>query len=115
MKINMEDDIRKIEELAKKKELYITSRVDGEFSPQIDEIELKLGPIRDEFEAIEKTLEDMDEKMKQLKKRKTELLLAAQPFMKELKRVNKEKAKYLEKELRAIAKEKNVKKKAIKE
>ena len=69
----------------------------------------------DEFEAIEKSLEEMDVKIKQLKKRKTELLLAAQPFMKELKRVNKEKAKYLEKELRAIAKEKNVKKKAIKE
>jgi archaellum component FlaC len=115
MKINMEDEIRKIEEAAKKKELYITSRVDGEFSPQINEIESKLGPIRDEFEAIEKSLEDMDTKMKQLKKRKTELLLAAQPFMKELKKVNKEKAKHLEKELKAITKEKNVKKKAIKD
>lgn len=110
----MEDEIKKIEEGAKKKENYIKSRVDKEFAPKLDEIESKLGPIRDEFKAVEKTLEDLNVKIKQLKKRKSELILVAQPLMKDLKNVNKEKRKYLEKELKAIAKEKNIKKKEIK-
>ena len=85
----MEDEIKKIEEGAKKKESYIISRVDKEYAPKLDEIELKLGPIRDEFKAVEKTLEDLNVKIKQLKKRKTELILVAQPLMKDLKNINK--------------------------
>ena len=110
----MENDIQKIEEGAKKKEMYIKDRTDKEFTPKIDEIESKLGPIRDEFNACEKSLEDMQLRIKELKKRKNQLLLAAQPLMKELKNVNKEKTKYLGKELKQIVKEKETKIKAIK-
>ncbi len=110
----MEDKIKKLEEGAKKKENYIISRVDKEYAPKLDEIESKLGPIRDEFKVIEKSIEDLNVKIKQLKKRKTELILAAQPLMKDLKNVNKEKVKYLDKELKAITKEKIIKKKEIK-
>jgi len=110
----MEDEINKIEEGAKKKENYIIIRVDKEYAPKLDEIELKLGPIRNEFKVVEKTLEELNVKIKQLKKRKTELILVAQPLMKDLKNINKEKAKYLDKELKAITKEKVIKKKEIK-
>ncbi len=110
----MEDEIKKVEEGAKKKENYIISRVDKEYAPKLDEIESKLGPIRDEFKLIEKSIEDLNVKIKKLKKRKTELILAAQPLMKDLKNVNKEKTKYLDKELKAITKEKIIKKKEIK-
>ncbi|MFX0000342.1 MAG: hypothetical protein ACFE9Q_09330 [Candidatus Hodarchaeota archaeon] len=110
----MEEEIKKVEEGAKKKETYIIGRADQEYAPKLDEIEVKLGPIREEFKAVEKSLEDLNIKIKMIKKRKTELILAAQPLMKELKNINKEKAKYLQKELKAITKEKNIKKKAIK-
>ncbi|MFX1569260.1 MAG: hypothetical protein ACFFCV_12925 [Promethearchaeota archaeon] len=110
----MENEVEKIEEGAKKKEIYIKDRTDKEFAPKIDEIESQLGPIRDEFNACEKSLEEMNLRMKELKKRKNELLLAAQPLMKELKGVNKEKAKHLEKELKSITKEKDTRIKAIK-
>lgn len=110
----MDNEIQKIEEGAKKKEIYIKDRTDKEYASKIDEIELKLGPIRDEFKAVEKTLDELNLKIKELKKRKNELILAAQPLMKDLKHVNKEKAKYLDKELRLIIKEKNIKMKAVK-
>ena len=110
----MENEIEKIEEGAKKKEIYIKDRTDKEYASKIDEIESKLGPIRDEFNAVEKSLDELNLKIKELKKRKTELILVAQPLMKDLKHINKEKAKYLEKELKSIIKEKNVKIKAIK-
>ena len=110
----MENEIEKIEEGAKKKESYIKDRTNKEFASRIDEIESKLGPIRDEFNACEKSLEEMSLRIKELKKRKNELLLAAQPLMKDLKSVNKDKAKYLEKELKLIDKEKQTKIKAMK-
>ncbi len=110
----MEDEISKIEEGAKKKETYIRDRTDKEYASKIDEIELKLGPIRDEFNVIEKTLDELNLKIKELKKRKNELILAAQPLMKDLKHVNKEKAKFLDKELKSIIKEKNIKMKTVK-
>jgi hypothetical protein len=111
---NMEDDIKKIEEGAKKKEMYIKDRTDREYASKFDEIESKLGPIRDEFKAVERSLEEFKSKMKELKKRKNELIIAAQPLMKDLKNINKEKAKYLDKELKSIIKEKATKIKAIK-
>ncbi len=110
----MEDEIKKIDEGAKKKETYIRDRTDKEYASKIDEIELKLGPIRDEFKAVEKNLDELNLKIKELKKRKSELIIAAQPLMKDLKHVNKEKARYLDKELRLIIKEKNIKMKAVK-
>ena len=110
----MENEIQKIEEGAKKKEMYIKGRTDKEFAPKINEIELKLGPIRDEFNACEKSIEELNLRVKELKKKKNQLLLAAQPLMKELKNVNKEKTKYLGKELKQIVKEKETKIKAIK-
>ncbi|MFX1489861.1 MAG: hypothetical protein ACFFBI_11975 [Promethearchaeota archaeon] len=110
----MENEIQKIADGAKKKEMYIKGRTDKEFAPKINEIESKLGPIRDEFNACEKSLEEMSLRIKELKKRKNELLLAAQPLMKALKSVNKEKGKYLEKELKLINKEKDIKIKAAK-
>jgi chromosome segregation ATPase len=109
----MEKEIEKIEEGAKKKEMYIRNRTDKEYASQINEIESKLGPIRNEFNAVEKSLNELHLKIKELKKRRTELTLAAQPLMKDLKSVNKEKTKFLNKELKSIIKEKNIKKKAI--
>lgn len=109
----MENNIKKIEEGAKKKENYIKERTNKEFAPKIDEIESILGPIRNEFNAVEKTLDELELKRKELKKRKRELIIAAQPLMKDLKNVKKEKTKFLNKELKAIAKEKNIKKKII--
>lgn len=110
----MENEIQKIEEGAKKKEMYIKGRTDKEFAPKINEIESKLGPIRDEFNACEKSIEELNLRVKELKKKKNQLLLAAQPLMKELKNLNKEKTKYLGKELKQIVKEKETKIKAIK-
>ena len=109
----MENEIKKIEEGAKKKENYIRDRANKEYAPEIDEIESKLGPIRNEFNAVEKSIDELELKTKELKKRKRELILAAQPLMKDLKKVKKGKTKFLNKGLKAITKEKSVKKKAI--
>ena len=109
----MENEIKRLEEGAKKKENYIRDRTNKEYAPEIDEIELKLGPIRNEFNAVEKSIDELELKIKELKKRKRELILAAQPLMKDLKNVNKEKTKFLNKELKAITKETNIKKKDI--
>ena len=62
---------------------------------------------------IIKTIDELELKKKELKKRKRELIIAAQPLRKNLKNVTKEKMEILDKELKAITKEKDVKKKSV--
>ncbi len=108
-----QNEIKKIEEGTKKKENYIKDRTNKEYAPKIDEIELKLNNIRNEFNQIIKTIDELDIKKKELKKRKRELIIAAQPLRKNLKNITKDKIEILNKKLKAITKEKVVKTKAF--
>ncbi len=106
-----QNEMKKIEEGAKIKENYIKDRTNKEYAPKIDEVELKLSNIRNEFNQVIKAIEELDIKKKELNKRKRELILAAQPLRKNLKNLTRGKTEILKKELKAITKEKNFKKK----
>ena len=87
---NLQNEIKKIEEGAKKKENYIKDRIDKEHGSKINELESKLKDIRNEFNQINKTLEELEIKQKELKKRKRELIVTAQPLKKDLKNLTEE-------------------------
>ncbi|MFX0024618.1 MAG: hypothetical protein ACFE9S_20060 [Candidatus Hermodarchaeota archaeon] len=98
--------IEKIEQTAKQKEYYITNKLNEQFSPKINEIEGKLL----QHQTI---LNELNKQIDELTSKKKELLPIVKNLENEFNNLKKEKDKYLNSNLKAIEKEKKTKTKEI--
>jgi chromosome segregation ATPase len=99
-------EIEKIEQTAKQKESYITSRIEEEFGGKIREIEAKLQHQKGILDQLNKNIEELTSK-------KNELAPVVKKLEKEYGNLLKEKEKSLNDKLKAIVKEKQTKTKII--
>ena len=99
-------EIMKIEDIAKKKEEYIKSRISGEYDGQINELESQLEVVINNFNEIVKRIDELDVKKK-------ELIGMGRDLRKKIATLKKQKKAFTTKECKAIEDEKNSKKKAI--
>jgi len=98
--------IEKIEQTAKQKEVYITSKLNTEFDPKIGEIEAKLQ----HQQAI---LNEFNKKIDELSLKKKELIPIIKNLEKEYNKLKSEKKRSLNERLKAIEREKKIKTKEI--
>jgi hypothetical protein len=99
-------EIEKAEEVARKKEAYIASRIEEEFGPKINEIESKLQNQKDILNQLKKKINDLTLK-------KNEVVPIVRNLEKEYSILKKEREKSINEKLKAIVKEKQIKTKGI--
>jgi chromosome segregation ATPase len=98
--------IEKIEQTAKQKETYITNKLCGEFDSKISEVEGKL-------EHHQSILDELNRQINDLTSKKKELLPIVKNLENEFSNLKKEKDRCLNLNLKAIEKEKKTKSKDI--
>ena len=99
-------EIEKIEEVAKKKDVYVENKINEEFNPKISEIGLKL-------QNQQARLDELLSKINELMLKKKELIPVIKNLEQEYNSLKKAKDKALNENIKAIAKEKKTKTKAI--
>jgi hypothetical protein len=99
-------EIEKVEEIAKQKEAYISSRIEEEYGQKINELESKLQTQKEILERLNNNIKDLTSK-------KNKLVPIVRNLEKELNTLKKEREKSLNEKLKAIVKEKQTKTKVI--
>ncbi|MHA2284001.1 MAG: hypothetical protein ACXAC5_24450 [Promethearchaeota archaeon] len=98
--------IENIEETAKKKEIYIETKINEEFNPKINESELKLQKQQAIFNELVSKIDDLTAKKK-------ELIPVIKSLEQEYNSFKKSREKALNENIKAITKEKKTKTKKI--
>jgi chromosome segregation ATPase len=104
--LKIQSEITKLLESTHKKEAYITNRCNEEFDPKLNQMESQL-------KSEQGKLEEATKRMDQWISKKKELDLIVKDLTKNYNRLKNEKDKYLAGQLKAIAKEKKSKIKAL--
>ncbi|MHA2398665.1 MAG: hypothetical protein ACXADU_07225 [Promethearchaeota archaeon] len=99
-------EIQQIEDVAKKKEVYINNKICEELDPRIEDLEVKL-------QGHKKILNELNEKIQELELKKKELTQIIKHLEQDCNDLKREKEKTLTNKLKLIAKEKKTKTKAI--
>lgn len=99
-------EIENLEVVTKQKETYILNRINEEFGPKVNELELKI-------QTQQKIMDDLSNKIDGLIAEKKDLMIILKSLKKEYKTLKKSKEKALNTKLTAISKEKKTKTKKI--
>ena len=99
-------EIENLEVVTKQKETYILNRINEEFGPKVNELELKI-------QTQQKIMDDLSNKIDGLIAEKKSLMVILKSLKKEYNTLKKSKEKALNTKLTAISKEKKTKTKKI--